>query len=50
MKAMHDGKPTEDLEIDNKKSLKGTLFSVGVVGAVIIGMWAGVFWLYMARL
>ncbi|WP_173917639.1 cytochrome c oxidase subunit 2A [Halobacillus sp. Marseille-Q1614] len=30
-------------------SFKGTLFSVGVVGAVIVIVWVAVFWIYMAR-
>ena len=31
-------------------SLKGTLFSVGVVGAVIVAMWVAVFDLFMSRI
>lgn len=36
-------------ENDDRNSLKGTLFSVMMVGAFIGLMWAGVFWLYMER-
>lgn len=36
-------------EHHEQSSLKGTLFSVMMVGAFIGLMWAGVFWLYMAR-
>ncbi|WP_138414566.1 cytochrome c oxidase subunit 2A [Aquibacillus sediminis] len=39
--------PTQNKE---EKSLKGTMFSVGVVAAVIVVMWVGVFWLYMDRI
>ncbi|GGB39553.1 cytochrome c oxidase subunit 2A [Virgibacillus dakarensis] len=35
---------------DDVKSLKGTLVSTGIVGAVIVIMWVAVFWLYMTRL
>lgn len=35
---------------DNGKSLKGTLFSVGFVAAVIVVMWVAVFWIYMERI
>lgn len=34
---------------EESHSLKGTLFSVMVVGAFIGLMWAGIFWLYMER-
>lgn len=36
-------------EKDETNSLKGTLFSVMMVGAFIGLMWAGIFWLYMER-
>ncbi|MCT2536337.1 cytochrome c oxidase subunit 2A [Aquibacillus koreensis] len=36
-------------DTDNEASLSGTLFSVGMVAAVIVVMWAAVFWLYMER-
>lgn len=39
----------EKLKIENVSSLKGTMFSVGVVGAVIIGMWVLLFVIYMYR-
>nr|WP_188378102.1 cytochrome c oxidase subunit 2A [Halobacillus andaensis] len=34
---------------EDENSLRGTLVSVGVVGAVIIIVWVSVFWLYMSR-
>ena len=39
----------ENLELENVSSLKGTMFSVGVVGAVIVIMWALLFVIYMYR-
>ncbi|MFC7062533.1 cytochrome c oxidase subunit 2A [Halobacillus seohaensis] len=36
-------------KIEDENSLRGTLISVGVVGAVIVIMWVSVFWLYMSR-
>lgn len=36
-------------EEQDTKSLKGTLFSVMMVGAFIAFMWFGVFWLFMER-
>lgn len=39
----------EEVKVEEEKSLKGTLVSVGFVGAVIVVMWVGVFWLYMSR-
>ncbi|WP_173918306.1 cytochrome c oxidase subunit 2A [Halobacillus sp. Marseille-Q1614] len=36
----------------SKKSdpnLKGTLYSVLFIGAIIVIMWASIFWLYMER-
>ncbi|MDL4839604.1 cytochrome c oxidase subunit 2A [Aquibacillus rhizosphaerae] len=36
-------------ELHDEKSLKGTLFSVGVLAAVIVVMWVTVFWIYMDR-
>ncbi|WP_084414031.1 cytochrome c oxidase subunit 2A [Salibacterium aidingense] len=41
--------PAEQADRKEEYSLKGTLISVGVVGAIILIMWAGVFWLYMSR-
>lgn len=34
---------------EQEHSLKGTVFSVGVVGAVILAMWVLLFVLYMER-
>ena len=34
---------------EQEHSLKGTVFSVGVVGAVILAMWVLLFVLYMGR-
>ncbi|CAM3163360.1 cytochrome c oxidase subunit 2A [Filibacter tadaridae] len=39
----------EKLDADNEYSVKGTMFSVGVVGAVILIFWVGLFALYMYR-
>ncbi|MHA6261178.1 cytochrome c oxidase subunit 2A [Sporosarcina sp. CAU 1771] len=39
----------EKVETENDSSLKGTMFSVGVVGAVIVFMWALLFVIYMYR-
>ncbi|WP_106498066.1 cytochrome c oxidase subunit 2A [Lentibacillus sp. Marseille-P4043] len=36
-------------QTEDEKSLRGTLISVGIVGAVIVIMWVAVFWIYMAR-
>ncbi|RYG72619.1 cytochrome c oxidase subunit 2A [Lentibacillus lipolyticus] len=33
----------------DEKSLRGTFASVLIVAAIIVVMWAGVFWLYMER-
>lgn len=35
---------------DHEPNLKGTLVSVILLGLILIGIWAGVFALYMARL
>jgi len=40
---------TSQVDTENELSNKGTLVSVGLVAAVIVLMWVGVFWLYMAR-
>lgn len=45
-KVNHDNKPQNTNETS---SLKGTLFSVLMVGGVIALMWIGIFWLYMDR-
>lgn len=42
-------KTTENRSEEDKKSLRGTLASVGVVGAIIVIMWIAVFMLYMSR-
>ncbi|MFD2760651.1 cytochrome c oxidase subunit 2A [Lentibacillus juripiscarius] len=34
---------------NDEKSLRGTFASVLIVAAIIVVMWAGVFWLYMER-
>ncbi|GGK07289.1 hypothetical protein GCM10007063_32240 [Lentibacillus kapialis] len=34
---------------ENDKSLKGTFTSLLIVAAIIVVMWAGIFWLYMDR-
>lgn len=36
-------------EVENERSMKGTLFSIGIVGAVILVTWIGIFGLYMFR-
>lgn len=36
-------------EQEEKVNLKGTLFSVGVVGAVILFSWLGVWSLFLSR-
>lgn len=46
----NEKKNTEEvLETEDMSSLKGTMFSVGVVGAVIVGMWVLLFVIYMYR-
>ncbi|WP_342748192.1 cytochrome c oxidase subunit 2A [Virgibacillus ndiopensis] len=40
----------KQVDESNEKSLKGTLISVGFVGAVIVIMWVAVFSLYMSRI
>lgn len=39
----------EKLDKEHETPLKGTWFSVGVVGAVILITYIVLFWLYMAR-
>lgn len=39
----------EKVTHEEEHSLKGTVFSVGVVGAVILAMWILLFVLYMGR-
>jgi hypothetical protein len=36
-------------EKEGEKSMKGTVASLGILAAVIVVMWLGVYWIYMSR-
>lgn len=46
---LRNERPVETEETDKETTRIGTIFSVGVVGMVILLMWIGIFWLYMSR-
>lgn len=39
----------DERDHDDTSSLRGTMFSVMMVGAFIGGLWIAVFWLFMSR-
>ncbi|MBB6454058.1 hypothetical protein HNQ94_002509 [Salirhabdus euzebyi] len=39
----------EKIKHENEDTMKGTMFSVGMVAAVIVVMWVAVFWIFMVR-
>ncbi|WP_188455252.1 cytochrome c oxidase subunit 2A [Virgibacillus oceani] len=50
MAAANKNSPKKHTDNENESSLRGTIVSVGFVGAVIVIMWAAIFGLYMSRI
>ena len=49
MESNETSAPNTHDDNEKEKFLKGTVASLGILAAVIVVMWLGVYWIYMSR-